>query len=134
MGKDGFYVFHKPEHPLTEVEAKKLIRQLTEDTNSDDPLWVWKFNPNRSSLSAFVGHSSDDSESSFQIEREDLRTEIHVQLTAFAGPISRYSVIDLCYEPEKSELLRLYTQIAKTVHAAAWARGTISTQRTITTE
>lgn len=128
MGKEtGFYVLHK-DYQITEFEAMQLIRRLTADMTAEETKATWSFDSNRSSLSAFVG--TFDSRV-YHMASQQTPQGVTVHLVCHENGQYLYTIADLCYEPEKSELLELYVRVSKRVHTEAWSQGRLTTKRTI---
>ncbi len=131
MSQDGFYVFTKPGYQMLNVEARRMIRQLVRDAESDTPQVHWGHNPDRSNLSAFLGEGYDGGRYCLKICKELINGNTQLTLECCEGNLSCYTIVDLCHEPEKSELLRLHTQVAKKVYAEAIATRKLTAERTI---
>ena len=128
MGKDtGFYVLLK-DYQITEPEAMQLIRRLTADMIADETTATWSFDANRSNLSAFVG---DFDSRVYHMDSRQTPNGVTVNLVCHEGGQYLYTVVDLCYEPEKSELLELYVRVSRRVHSEAWESGRLTMKRTI---
>ena len=128
MGKEtGFYVLHK-DYQITEPEALQLIRRLTADMIAAESKANWSFDSNRSSLSAFVGMFDSRV---YHLASQQTPHGVNVHLVCHEGGQYLYTFIDLCYEPEKSELLELYVRVSRRVHSEAWESGRLTMKRTI---
>ena len=111
----GLYLFNRHDYTIGEAEAMKFIRTLFDDARSDNPCVNWGYHPERSSLSIFLGTGFNNGTINVTIEKKSLPGGIELVFHVYEGPILKYTVADLCYEPEKSKLLKLYTQVAPMV-------------------
>ena len=111
----GLYLFNRHDYTIGEAEAMKFIRTLFDDVRSDNPCVRWGYHPERSSMSIFLGTGFNDGNTTVTIEKKTLPHEIQLVLHVFEGPILKYTVADLCVEPERSQLLKLYAQVAPMV-------------------
>lgn len=128
MGKEtGFYVLRK-DYEITEFEAMKLIRQLTADMIAAESKANWSFDSNRSNLSAFVGNFNSRV---YHMASQQTPEGVSVNLVCHEDGQYLYTIVDLCYEPEKSELLELYVRVSRRVHSEAWESGRLTMKRTI---
>ena len=129
--RDGLYLIHRPDYHVTEEDAQKLIRFLSEDIQSETPQVRWSFHPERRSTSIFLGTGLDGGQNRIILQKYYLKDGMDVILEFYEGPILRYTVADLCFEPDKSALLKLYAQVAPTVIEAALAAPPRKVRRTI---
>ena len=130
--KEGLYLFHRQDYPVTEATAMALIRELSDDLNSDNPHIQWGYNPGRSSLQTFVGIGLNDGQNCVRMEKSFTpHDEMQVHLEYCEGTKVLYSITDLCYVPESSSLLQLYTKVAPVVYATAMENRTPKVHRII---
>ena len=128
MGREtGFYVLHK-DYQISEPEAMTLVRRLIADMLAPETKAHWSFDANRSNLSAFVG---DFDSRVYHMDSRQTPNGVTVNLVCHEGGQYLYTVVDLCYEPEKSELLELYVRVSRRVHSEAWESGRLTMKRTI---
>ena len=121
---DGLYLFNRHDYTIEVAEVMKFIRTLFDDVVSDSPCVRWDYHPKRSSMSIFLGTGFNDGSTTVTIEKKTLPHEIQLVLHVFEGPILKYTVADLCFEPEKSQLLKLYAQVAPMVLDKALGKRT----------
>lgn len=98
---------------------------------SETPQVRWSFHPERRSTSIFLGTGLDGGQNRIILQKYYLKDGMDVILEFYEGPILRYTVADLCFEPDKSALLKLYAQVAPTVIEAALAAPPRKVRRTI---
>ena len=114
MGKEnGIFVF-SANGQATEEEACELTQRLIADIIADNSTVQWSFEQNRSNLSAFVGTLNNQR---FHVESKNAPNGPMVHLECHNGGNHMYTVVDLCFEPEKSEILELYVRVSKRVFA-----------------
>ena len=118
---NGLYLIHRPDYHVTKEDAQKLINFLSDDIQSDVPQVQWGFHPERRSTSIFLGTGLDGGQNRVILQKYYLKDGMDVILEFYEGPILRYTVADLCFEPDKSALLKLYAQVAPRVIEAALA-------------
>ena len=129
--KDGLYLIHRPDYHVTEEDAQKLIHFLSEDIQSKTPQVQWSLHPERRSTSIFLGTGLNGGQNRVILQKYYLKDGMDVILEFYEGPILRYTVADLCFEPETSALLKLYKQVAPTVIKAALAAPPRKVRRAI---
>ncbi len=129
--KDGLYLIHRPDYHVTEEDAQKLIHFLSEDIQSDAPQVQWRFHPDRRSTSIFLGTGLNGGQNRVILQKYYLKDGMDVILEFYEGPILRYTVADLCFEPETSALLKLYAHVAPRVIESALAAPPRKVRRTI---
>lgn len=114
MNKTGFYVFCKPnQQPLSELEAKFLIHRLLSGKKSID----WEYDPQTMSPNAFIGRGLEDAPERISLSMHDVpHHHSRILMEYWQNDTFICSITDLCYEPEMSELLRLFRQVASIVH------------------
>ncbi len=114
MNASGFYIFCRPHHDqVTEPEAKQLICQLLGSKENVR----WDYDPQTTSPNAFIGAGVD-------VPTKRVALSMHSVPHHHSRMLMEYwqddeficSITDLCYEPEKSELLQLFQQVASIVH------------------
>ena len=118
--KDGLYLLHRHDYPVSESTAIKLVQELLKDLKSGNPHIQWSYNPERSNLQTFVGIGLNGGQNSVKIEKKFApHDQIQVHLEYCEGTIILYSITDLCYDPKTSSLLQLYAEIASLVYTTA---------------
>ncbi len=114
MNKTGFYVFCKPnQQPLSESEAKFLIHRLLSSEKGID----WEYDPQTMSPNAFIGRGLENATERISLSMHTVpHHHSRILMEYWKNETFVCSVTDLCYEPEMSELLRLFQQVASAVH------------------
>lgn len=128
--REGYYILDNSETPVTEAETNALIRFLMEDIQSASPQIRWDFHPTRSNLCVFIGGNLDSGKYRYVFEKSAIKGGYQIIFNFYQGGKSKYTIVDLCMGP-RSELHELYGCVSRTVHGAAWRRGTLSASRTI---
>ncbi len=128
--REGYYILDSVENPVTEAEANALIRFLKEDIQSLSPQIRWAFHPTRSNLCVFVGGNLDSGKYRYVFEKASIKDGYQIIFNFYQSGKLKYTMVDLCMGP-RSELYELYGCVSRTVHSAAWKKGTLSASRAI---
>lgn len=113
--RDDLYLMHQPDYHVTIEDAMKLIHFLSTDIPSDAPKIHWSYHPERNNSNLFLGTGLNEGKERVIIQKYFYKDGMDIILEFYEGPLLRYSVVDLCFEPETSALLKLYAQIAPRV-------------------
>ncbi|MBQ3009985.1 MAG: hypothetical protein IJD81_02210 [Oscillospiraceae bacterium] len=113
--RDGLYLIHRPDYHVTVEDAMNLIRFLSTDIASVKPKVYWCYHPERNNSNLFLGTGLNDGKERVIIQKYFYKDGMDVILEFYEGPLLRYSVVNLCFEPETSALLKLYAQVAPRV-------------------
>lgn len=125
---NGFYIITAPDYSVSEETAMDLLRFLSDDMDAVQPQVQWSFHPSRSNLSVFVGVGLNGGTSCIVLEKSAIKSGFQVILNYYEGPKPKYTMVDLCYEPQ-SELLDLYARVSRVVHDANWKKCTITAEQ-----
>ncbi len=113
MNTSGFYVLSKPGlRQVTEFEANQLIRKLL----TNEVQITWDYNPRTLSENDFIGTGFGDGTERIQLSMQAVPHHNARMLLEYSDGSVVFAITDLCYEPEKSALRKLFIQVASTVH------------------
>lgn len=118
---EGVYHMARPDCSITGKEALSLIDFLLSDVTSDNPQIHWRFHPKYHSTNIYLGTGLNGGKNNVTVQKTIYKDGMKVCCEYFEGPISLYTIVDFCLDPDSSALLKLNAQIAPRVIAAAIA-------------
>lgn len=122
--REGLYQMARPDCFITSMEALNLIDFLLSDITSDNPQIHWRFHPKYHSTNIYLGTGLNGGKNEVTVHKTIYKDGMTVSFEYFEGPISLYTIVDLCFDPDNSALLKLNAQVAPRAIAAALASPT----------
>ena len=119
--REGLYYLAGPDSTTPESEALQLIRFLLSDIVSDNPQIQLRFHPKYHSTSIYLGTGLNGGKNDVTIQKSIYKDGMKVSFEYFEGPILLYTVVDFCFDPDNSALLKLNSHVAPRVIEATLA-------------